>query len=72
MPNKAKEAASSKKDKGTNGAKGDRVPVAEPQLPPLPSVEDVGDIEVRPRWGPSERRYRLRHGCVGLGWVVLC
>ena len=66
------EAASSKKDRGARGAKEDRAPVAEPQLPPLPSVEDVGDIEVRPRWGPSEeRRHRSGHSRVGLGWIRL-
>ena len=57
-------ASSSKKDKGAKGAKGgDQVAAAEPQLPPLPTVEDVGDIDVRSAMVPLEAR-----PC----WVVLC
>lgn len=42
------EGASAKKTKGTKAeSNGAHAPVAKPELPPLPTVEDVGDIEVR-------------------------
>lgn len=45
----AADGASAKKSK-TKGAKpeanGSHAPIAKPVLPPLPTVEDVGDIEV--------------------------